>query len=184
MLVFCMWSVFIIWFQWLTLTCRAHQYQMDSLRTSSLVFAVDAKMHIVLENWNKIQHYIKSIADEFDKQQSDKIIKDYQFIQNDLGECNFNDIRTFTNKSEFLQMIQHIAIGSNSQNECPNTLAALDQRLLSMLPNAHVYIFVYSTMINDIKPNDTILQSIHMRAATVSTFQCLYFIHKIELKKH
>lgn len=79
MLVFCMWSVFVIWFQLFILACRAHS-------TSSLVFIVDAKISIVVQNWDRIQHYIKSIADEFDKSQSD-IIEEYRIIQNGWFEC-------------------------------------------------------------------------------------------------
>lgn len=81
MLVFCMRSVFIVWFQLFVLACRARQYQMDSSASSSLVFIVDAKIHTVSQNWNKIQHCIESIADEFEKSQSD-IIEEYRFIQN------------------------------------------------------------------------------------------------------
>lgn len=91
-LVFCTWSVFIIWFQLFILTCRAHQYhQIDNYSTSSLVFMVDAKTHTMPQNWHKIQHYMKLIADEFSTQQSDNI-EDYRFIQN--GWCyKFNDIK-------------------------------------------------------------------------------------------
>lgn len=80
MLVFCTWSAFIIWFQLFVLACRARQYHIDP-STSSLVFIIDAKMHTVSQNWNKIQHYMKSIADEFEKSQKD-IIEEYRLIQN------------------------------------------------------------------------------------------------------
>lgn len=79
MLMVCMWSVVLIWFHLFVLACPAHQYQIDP-STSSLVFIVDAKTCIVPQNWSKIQHYIKSIAHEFDKQQS-AIIDEYRFIQ-------------------------------------------------------------------------------------------------------
>lgn len=78
--LFCMRSVCLIWFQLFVFSCEAHQYQIDSSKLS-LVFIVDAKNHIASKNWNKIQHYIKLIVDEFDKHQSD-IIDEYRFIEN------------------------------------------------------------------------------------------------------
>lgn len=82
-----MWSVLMIWFQLFELACPAREYQMES-STSSLVFIVDVKIHNVSQNWNKIQHFIESIANEFDKSQSN-IIEEYRFIQNGWFECGF-----------------------------------------------------------------------------------------------
>lgn len=81
------------------------------------------------------------------------------------------------NKSEFLQTIQHIEVHSTNQNECPNTLAALSQQLSIALPNATFYIFTDSTIINDNELNDTVLQSIQTRAATVRFFLHILFIN-------
>lgn len=71
------WCVFIIWIQFFTFKCRADQYKMD--QRSPLVFIVDTKRP---QDWNEIRHYMKSIVNEFGKQQSDDINNEYRFIQN------------------------------------------------------------------------------------------------------
>lgn len=75
-----MWSVLTILFQLFALACPAREYQMNR-NILTLVFIVDSRMHNVSQNWNKIQHFIESIADEFDKSQSYHI-GEYRFIQN------------------------------------------------------------------------------------------------------
>lgn len=83
--------------------------------------------------------------------------------------------KSFKYKSEFLQMIQHIEIHTNRQNEHPNSLAAHSKQFINVHPKAHYFIFTDSSFRNDNKLNGMI-NSIHMRAATVSLFFHISFV--------
>lgn len=79
MFVFCVRSVFIFWIQFFMFKYRADSYEME--QKSSLVFIVHTNVSMS-QNWNKIQHYVKLIANEFETQHSG-IIEEYRIIQGD-----------------------------------------------------------------------------------------------------
>lgn len=64
------------------LTCRTQPNQTNQI-TLSLVFIVDANSNLS-PNWNKTQHYIKFITDNFTEDQGDGV-KEFRCIRN--GAC-------------------------------------------------------------------------------------------------